>query len=74
MTKNEKLIEKLTEEHKSLLNKNARNEHDINDFNFAIEYLTSGKILVEESKLFRYDLLDACVNDLPTMYSDYEVE
>ncbi len=66
MDKKQKLIDALIKERDILVNL-----HNINpdEHNVAIDYLIRGTTKENPDK---WELLDACVNDIETLYSDYD--
>lgn len=71
--KKEKLIKALEEERDRLVSSHGK---DPKDWDYAIEYLrtgkiNNGKISTTDDIVYDYGILDGCINDLETVYNDY---
>ena len=72
MTKQEKLADALEKEYKTLPEYNSfggRNNFD--GYRESIQYLRTGKL---PSNWRNIDLLESCVEDIETLYMDYDIE
>lgn len=65
-----RLIEALQKEQAMLKGKRL----DTSDHVYTIMYLQTGEVFCKDSYIVEYDLLDAAVNDLETLMSDYNIE
>lgn len=68
-TRKQKLAEALRAEQTSMVN---QGHTDGKDHELAINYLLTGEY-DKKLNLYDYDILMACVEDLETMFNDYEI-